>query len=218
MARVASWPHVFHEGAPHGPVLLTLHGTGADENDLVPLGKTLLPDAPVISPRGTVSEQGMNRWFVRRSEGVFDVDDVIARAGELAQFVTEALAHYGLQGRPVVATGFSNGANMATATTLLHPDVVSIAVSFSGMYPFGDRDPLGDVGGVRLFLANGEADPMAPLTSVDRLETVASKHGANVSRVTRPGGHGITPDELARAKEWLVSVTGSSEQSGKNQP
>lgn len=218
MAGVASWPHVFHEGAPRGPVLLTLHGTGADENDLIPLGQTLLPGAPILSPRGRVSEQGMNRWFVRLAEGVFDVDDVIARAAELALFVTEALAHYGLQGRPVVATGFSNGANMATATTLLHPEVVSVAVSFSGMYPFGDCDPIGEVSGVRLFLANGEADPMAPLASVDWLETVATKHGANVSRVTRPGGHGITPDELARAKEWLASVTGSSEQSGKNQP
>ena len=215
MSGVSSWAHVFHEGSPQGPVVLTLHGTGADEHDLIPLAKALLPDAPVLSPRGKVSEQGMNRWFARLAEGVFDVDDVIARAAELAQFVTEAQAHYGLQEQPIVAVGFSNGANMATATALLHPRMVSTAVAFSGMYPFGDRDPLGDVSGVRVFMANGEADPMAPLSSANRLEEIATTHGAEVTRFTRPGGHGINPDELSRAQQWLESVTWSIESSGR---
>jgi phospholipase/carboxylesterase len=52
-----------------------LHGTGGDENDLLPLGAALAGDAVLLSPRGQVSEHGANRWFRRLPEGVFDTDD-----------------------------------------------------------------------------------------------------------------------------------------------
>jgi phospholipase/carboxylesterase len=203
---LSAWPHLFLEGSPTGPVVLTLHGTGGNEEEITQLGRVLLSGQPIISPRGQVSEQGMNRWFRRMGEGVFDVDDVIARAGDLAGFITWARAHYGLGDRPVVAVGFSNGANIASATALLHPDVLRIVLAFSGMYPLGDRDPLGDVSGVKMFLANGDHDPMAPLVSVTRLETVATAHGAEVTRSIRPGGHGIATDEVERAQKWLDTV------------
>lgn len=210
-----SWIHVFHDGAEKTPVVLTLHGTGADEHDPIRLGNTLLPGAPVLSPRGRVSEQGMNRWFARKAEGIFDVDDVIGQAGDLAIFVAAALDHYGVGGSPVVAVGFSNGANMATALALLHPGVVNTVVAFSGMYPFGDQDPIGLVEGVRIFMANGDQDPMAPLGSADRLETLATQHGAAVTRYVRPGGHGITPEEVSAASEWLALETPSLGKSDK---
>ncbi len=53
------------------PILL-LHGTGGDENDLLPLGKTVAPGAALLSPRGKVLEGGMPRFFRRLAEGVFD--------------------------------------------------------------------------------------------------------------------------------------------------
>jgi len=206
MSAVTDWPHLFRDGNTTGPVALTLHGTGGSENDSVQLAEVLLPGQPVISPRGKVSENGMNRWFARAAEGVFDVDDVIFRAGELAPFVSGALEHYGLTGRSVVALGFSNGANIGQALALLHPVIVNTVVAFSGMYPFGDRDPLGDVSGVRIFSAGGESDPMAPVASASRLVDVARSHGADITRVVRPGGHGITQHEVDQASAWLQSV------------
>jgi len=203
MSGIEHWPHVFVPGEPGTPVVLTLHGTGADENDLVRLGQMLSPGSPVLSPRGRVSEHGMNRWFARMGEGVFDVADVIVRAKELSVFVAEALAHYELVGRPVIAVGFSNGANIATATALLHPEVFSTVLAFSGMYPFAEQDPLSDVSGVSVFMANGTSDPMAPQDSVGRLEAVATQHGASIHRFTRPGGHGITEEEIAQAITWI---------------
>ena len=67
-------------------VLLLLHGTGGDENDLIPLGQALDPDAALLSPRGKVLENGAPRFFRRLAEGVFDEQDLIARAHELAEF------------------------------------------------------------------------------------------------------------------------------------
>jgi len=205
MVDLDTWPHLFVPGSDTGPVALTLHGTGGSEHDSVQLATLLLPGAPVLSPRGRVVEQGMNRWFRRAAEGVFDVDDVIARAAELAGFITEATAHYGLTGRSVVALGFSNGANIAQATALLHPDTLNTVVGFSGMYPFGDRDPVQDVTGVRIFSAGGDNDPMAPQSSVDHLVATATHHGADMTRATRPGGHGLVSDDIDRARTWLAT-------------
>ena len=67
--------------------LLLLHGTGGDENDLVPLGQMLAPDAGILSPRGTVNENGAARFFKRLAEGVFDVAGVFAGMFVLSIFV-----------------------------------------------------------------------------------------------------------------------------------
>ena len=47
---------------PGLPPLLLLHGTGGDENDLIPLAQQLLPGAALLSPRGKVLEHGMPRF------------------------------------------------------------------------------------------------------------------------------------------------------------
>lgn len=236
MSLVDEWPHLYRESAgPEGaaPVLLMLHGTGSNEHDIATLAERLDPTAAVLAPRGQVSENGATRWFRRRAEGIFDVDDVVFRAGELAAFVAAAVDQYGLADRRIVAVGFSNGANIGLALTILHPEVVSRVVSFSGMYPFGDEqiadraveqavgraieqsleqpveqplgqsDPLSDV---HVLLLNGSDDPMAPTLSVDRLEGQLRAHLATVDRVIREGGHGITEDELATARDWLTEL------------
>ncbi len=69
------------------PPLLLLHGTGGDENDLLPFGERLAPGAALLSPRGKVSEQGASRFFRRLAEGVFDLEDLAFRTQELAEFV-----------------------------------------------------------------------------------------------------------------------------------
>ena len=50
----------FEAGDPSLPVILALHGTGGDENDLVPLVQALLPGAAILSPRGAVLERWPN--------------------------------------------------------------------------------------------------------------------------------------------------------------
>jgi phospholipase/carboxylesterase len=197
------WPHVFLPGESDAPVLLTLHGTGSNEQEIATLAPRLDPRSGVLSPRGLVREHGMPRWFRRMGEGVFDVDDVLTRAEELAGFLDAARGHYDLGDRHLVAVGFSNGANIALATAMLHPGVVSHVVAFSGMYPFGDRDEAADLQGVHVTLLNGREDPMAPTGSVERLVAVLRDKGAEVDQHLRAGGHGISPEDLAAAREAL---------------
>ncbi|WP_104181153.1 alpha/beta hydrolase [Arthrobacter sp. B0490] len=207
MTPPSEWPHLFAAGAAGTPVLLLLHGTGGTEHDLLPLVERLAPGAGHLAPRGPVQEHGLNRWFRRFGEGVFDVDDVVRRAGELAAFVGWAREHYGIGDRPLVAVGFSNGANIALATALLHPDAVKDAVAFSGMFPLEGRAIDADLSGSSVALFNGESDAMAPIDSVVRVGSILESRGAEVDRHVREGGHGIHPTEVDGAAAWIASHT-----------
>jgi phospholipase/carboxylesterase len=217
---VTTLEHEFVEGEPDAPVLLLLHGTGGGPADLMGLGHELSPGSPLLAPAGPVSEQGAARWFRRLREGVFDYDDVVVRADQLADFVLDARKRYHLEGRRLVAVGFSNGANIGGALILLRPDVLTEAVLFASMLPVPDlptrRPPppstetlrvadriQHDLSGTRVFLSNGEHDPMAPLPSTEQFVALLEKRGANVTVHRHPGGHMITLEAVEAAKAWL---------------
>jgi predicted esterase len=127
MSNDLSFIHRFEPGNQlEASPLLLLHGTGGDENDLLPLGRAIAPGRPLLSVRGKVLEHGMPRFFRRLAEGVFDEDDVRHRANELADFIVEARREYQLV--PPIALGYSNGANIAAAMLLLRSDILAGAM------------------------------------------------------------------------------------------
>lgn len=93
-----SMKHLYRAGSnPDQPTLLLLHGTGGNEEDLLPLAKMISPEAGVLSVRGNVLENGMPRFFRRLAEGVFDEEDLVFRTGELVRFLDEASREYGFE-------------------------------------------------------------------------------------------------------------------------
>lgn len=194
--------HRFVRG--QGPAtLLLLHGTGANENDLLPLGRALLPDAHMLSPRGKVLENGMPRFFRRLAEGVFDVEDLVARTHELADFVDGAAKEYDLDPGRIVAVGYSNGANIAGSLLLLHPGVVTGAVLLRAMLPFEPDEPP-DLTGTRVLISAGRGDQITPAESTERLEEVLRSSGADVELHWQPAGHELSQDDIAYASRWLA--------------
>ena len=188
--------------AVNAPTLLLLHGTGGDESDLLPLGKLLDPSANRLSPRGKVLESGMPRFFRRLAEGVFDVPDLIRRAGELAAFVPAAAAAYGFDAARVTSAGFSNGANVAAGLLLLHPGVLKDAILLHPMVPL-IPDRLPDLSSTRVFIGAGHQDPIAPPAETERLAALLRRAGADVTLHWQPGGHGLSRDEVQAAAAWL---------------
>ncbi|MFD3683651.1 alpha/beta hydrolase [Nocardiopsis sp. NPDC058631] len=205
MTATQDFVHVFEPASvPGAPTLLLLHGTGADERDLLPLGRALSPGAALLSPRGRVSENGMNRWFRRLREGVFDVDDVVRRSAELAEFVTAAAREYDLDPERIVVSGFSNGANTGAALLLLHPRLLAGAALFAGGAPLQGREPDAvDLSGVRVFLGAGVADPITTIDQARLLAAQLGARGADVEAREHPGGHQLAPDVLAEARDWF---------------
>lgn len=185
--------------------LLLLHGTGGDENDLLPLGRILDPEATLISPRGQVLENGMPRFFRRITEGVFDLDDLRVRAAGLADFAVAARRAYGIEPDALVAAGFSNGANIAAAVMLLRPGVLRAAILLRPMVPLEpERSP--DLRGTRVWIGAGRADPIVPVTEPERLAAMLREDGADVTIRWDDGGHSIGVAEVADARRWLVET------------
>ncbi|HVX66775.1 MAG TPA: alpha/beta hydrolase [Bryobacteraceae bacterium] len=196
--------HRFVPAAESGPrpTLLLLHGTGGNEEDLLPLGSELYPGAALLSPRGKVLEQGMPRFFRRLSEGVFDLADLRARAHELADFLARAMAHYGLDPARVWAAGFSNGANIAAALLLLRPEALAGAVLLRAMVPLVP-DPLPDLAGKQVWMSSGRRDPIAIPEQAEALSGMLRACGAGVTLNWVAGGHALQSAELEGARAWL---------------
>lgn len=195
-------PHVWLPGEA-GPPLLLLHGTGGDEHDLLALREHLAPEAPVLSVRGTVLENGMPRFFRRLREGVFDEDDLRARTDELAEFLETAERHYGVAPGSWYAVGFSNGANIASATLLRRPERLAGAVLLAAMVPFRQLPADGDASGKRVAVVNGQVDPMASPEHTARLTEDLRAARAEVTRIDHAGGHNIDARTLPRIAEFL---------------
>jgi phospholipase/carboxylesterase/glyoxalase family protein len=185
-----------------GIVLLLLHGTGGNEQDLLPLGTELLPGVALLSPRGRVLENGMPRFFRRIREGVFDVDDLKFQTHELNGFIKAAAQHYGIEKDKMVAVGYSNGANVAASLLLLHPHALAGAILFRAMVPF-TPDVQPNLRQTGVLLSAGMRDPIVPGENTEALAAMLTSFGAETEIHWHPGGHELGQDDLAAAHQWL---------------
>lgn len=200
-----SYQHVHHPGTdPSAPPLLLLHGTGGDENDLVPLARQLSPGSAILSPRGDVLEHGAPRFFRRFAEGVFDLEDVRKRTHALADFILAAGKQYGFDPRRLTAIGFSNGANIAASLLLLRPEALGDAVLLRAMVVLDQPAGAGSLAGRRVLLANGRQDPIVPSHHPTILAGLLQAGGATVTSHLAPAGHGLTSGDLAAAAAFLA--------------
>lgn len=183
--------------------LLLLHGTGGTEEDLIPMGREISPNAAILSPRGKVLENGMPRFFRRLAEGVFDIEDLKLRTHELADFVVAASKVYGFDLRYVVAVGYSNGANIAASELFLRPSLFSSAILFRPMVPL-IPETLPDLSAKHIFISAGLHDPIVSKHETENLFNLLKKAGvADISMNWQNSGHELILEEIKKVKDWL---------------
>ena len=128
-------------GSPDPVTLLLLHGTGGDENALLPVGNELWPGAALLGLRGKVLENGTPSSFRRFTEA--SIQDIKSRTEELAQFIDAASKRYDFNRRRLIVVGYSNGANLAASLILLHPHYLAGGVLFPSDCASGARSDSG---------------------------------------------------------------------------
>lgn len=188
--------HLWEPGTRTGaPTLLLLHGTGGDENDLLPLGRMLSPGSSLLSLRGNVLEHGAPRFFRRLAEGVFDIEDLHRRTAELADFIVAASSTYAFALSSVHAVGYSNGANVAASLLFSRPETLAGGVLYRAMVPF---EPAGrvNVSGKRVLISAGQFDTMIPAPGSERLAALLREGGADVDLAWQPASHGLTQGDI----------------------
>lgn len=186
----------------NSPTLLLLHGTGGNEDDLIPLGREIGHNFSLLSPRGRVLEGSNPRFFRRLAEGVFDLDDLRFRTNELADFLKMASKEYDFDPKRVIAIGYSNGANIAASTLLLRPEALLGAVLFRAMVPIVPEEQP-DLSGKHVFLSAGKYDQIVSSEQVRELEQLLRKSGADTTLNWVQSDHSLTQEEITKASYFL---------------
>ena len=195
-----SYVHKVLPGTPGGPLLFVFHGTGGDENQLVELGRDLVPDATIVSPRGDVSEFGAARFFRRTGEGVYDMGDLARGTAKMAGF---ARAHV-IASKPsrVLGLGYSNGANILASVLFSDPALFDAVVLMHPLIPF-EPEVNGDLAGKRILVTAGRRDPICPPNLTSRLEAYLRAQGGDVTVEWHDGGHELRPNEIEAARRFF---------------
>ena len=187
--------------AAGSPTLLVLHGRGGRETDLLGLGDAL--GVGVLAPRGPEIQEPGFSWF--RNMGIGNpvpesLDECLA---QLAGWLEDAAPRLGLA-TPMAAVGFSNGGMMAGALGSARPDLVDRVALLSSAYPLPQYVyDLGGLSGHRVLAVGGEDDPFLPRDIAVAGAAAYRAAGAQVTALTRPGGHGVGPEELDALRAFL---------------
>lgn len=205
-----SYIHTALPASPGSPLLFLFHGTGGNENDLVPLGRGLMPGTGIVSPRGDVSEAGAARFFRRKEEGVYDMGDLALRTRKMADFVR---AHRdAAEPSAVLGLGYSNGANILASVVFHDPTLFDAVVLMHPLIPYA---PIvhGDLAGRKVLVTAGLNDPISPDHLTYRLEAHLRAMKADVTMSWHVGGHELGSSEIEVARRFLAPYTRPKEKS-----
>ena len=201
----AEFIHKFVPGRLPVAVLL-LHGSGGDENDLLPVARAIAPGAAFLSPRGKVTDRGLLRFYA------FDKSDLKERTAELAEWIAEAAGKYQIDAARLYALGYSNGANVAGVLMLLHPGTIAGACLLRARTAIEHAEPevLPALGGAPVLISAGQHDELIPPEGAQELAELLTRAGARVDLAMQNAGHDLTPADFSLAKQWFARVMAGS--------
>ena len=160
------------------------------------------PSYNVLSVKGEISENGMARYFKRRAEGDYDLEDLEYRGQELYDFIKESSKEYEFNLEDVIPVGFSNGSNMAINLILRESTPFQKALLFAPLYPLDLQDNQKDLSNFKVFLSMGKQDPIVTQEQSERVIEIFKERGAEVHE-TWVNSHEITQEAVLAAKEIL---------------
>lgn len=198
----------FHIDNQAKRTLFLLHGTGADEHDLLPIVEPFHDQYNIVSLRGNVEKFGIRRFFALREIGGgftrdnFDQDSIEEETGKLAEFVREWKKSHEINDTGFSFLGYSNGANMILATLFRHPAAINRAVLLHPMLPLAPTDL--DLSGKEFLVTYGENDQLISADESKEVVKVLKNCGAKVQIVSHPGGHELRAEELEGIQNFLA--------------
>ncbi len=192
---------IYQPENPDGTFMVLLHGTGGNENDLMPLAHKIAPNATLIGVRGRATEEGVHRWFKRITMSRFDQADIAFEGEAFAAFVEGIVASYQVDLSKTVFLGYSNGANLLGAILRLHPHLLQKVILLRGGEVL-ENAPTPDLSDVSVLMVNGEDDIYGGFAKplVQALEKAGAKLEANMLKT----GHNLVEDDIARSQQWLA--------------
>lgn len=187
------------------PLLLLLHGRGADEDDLVGVAEELDPRFAVISLRAPLQWAVGYAWYENLPSGAPKTADLERGLALVRRTVEAEVARGDADPQRVFALGFSQGAVMVGATLLTGTVELAGGVMLSGALPSAEglNERLDGLAGRHVFLGHGRYDEVIPASASRDAADFLRLHGAGVTLNAYDVAHQISLEELRDVDAWL---------------
>ena len=196
------------------PVLVIMHGYGADEYDLLSIASHLPQKFLVISLQAPIPlAWGGYSWYhlTQTATGLHgdnasrhESEDIVMK--ELPKLITKQ----GGDLQNVILLGFSQGAAMCYALVGKH-DLESIGIKVKGVAALSGYIPADvipslekkDLSAIPFFLSHGEHDDLIAPEAMQQAQRVLTECNALVTSKLYQVGHGLTEETIEDLKNWF---------------
>lgn len=183
-------------------VVVLLHGSGRDENDLLAFGRAVFPNAVLYALRGAVPWENGYAFFRRKPDRQIDVDDLKAQATRLCMFMDFVIRQ---TGQTPFLVGYSNGAIMAAEVLCQNGSMARGAILMRPLSP-RRHEELPSLSGVPVLLLAARHDERRAENDARDLANQFTSAGADVRLEMLAGGHGWAEDAADQklSRQWLA--------------
>lgn len=191
--------------AAERPLVVLLHGRGADETGIIDLAGQLPAGPSYAAVRAPIRSGGGYAWFANRGIG----RPITASLDQTMTWFRAWLDQVAPDGRPVILVGFSGGAAFAGGLLLADPQRFTGAAILYGTLPFDAGVPTSParLAGVPVYLAHGQTDTVIPRELLDRTwNYLLTASGASTTAHRDPGGHTLTQDTITGLGTWIAEL------------
>jgi phospholipase/carboxylesterase len=193
-APVVRWRKAQGANAQRPPLLILLHGRGADENDLFALGPAIDSRFAIAAVRAPLTtDEGGYTWSESRTPGRY-IGESLRVTLTWVQTWLASLATGRAEPQDVYLLGFSAGMAMASGTLPFDTDLPIIKDRLAGM---------------PIFYGHGSFDRVIPADLVTRsAKYLRESSGARLEIRTYPIAHEISDAEVRDINAWLIGKPG----------
>ncbi|HLF06191.1 MAG TPA: alpha/beta fold hydrolase [Thermoplasmata archaeon] len=199
-------------GDAKAPTALLLHGLGADEHDLAPLGNDLRNRFRVHSLRAPLPYIVGAAWYdlpgqASGATGIGPEPETFKRSIEIFDAHVKWLRKRSPSSK-FLFVGFSQGALMSLSFATQRPECVLGIVALSGYLPKGDLlpGPISNLRDLPIFIAHGSADDLLPIQLGRDARARCEKAGAKLTYTEHRQGHTIPRETWAAALEFISKL------------
>ena len=193
------------------PLVVLMHGFGANMYDLASLATAIDPDGYVYAfPNAPYQLSGMGgfSWAANRPGAVEPPGPPMSMEERLEGFLNNVMERTGAKAGNIVLGGFSQGAGMTLRNGLVRPEMFAGLIVLSGFFRDADevRSKLPPGRSQPIFLVHGRQDGVVPIEQAHENRRFLEEMGYAPEYHEYDMAHSISPEVLRELQPWLHKV------------
>jgi phospholipase/carboxylesterase len=190
------------------PLVIVMHGRGADANDLADLAPMIDDGYRFVFPNAAKPFEpapGYSFGFSWFDGWPPEGDSIVQSRTKLLTLIDELVQRYPTPEGKIVITGFSQGGMMALDVGFRTKQQIAGIVVMSGAIFEADQPPLRKL---PVLIVHGTEDDMIPLFAARRTRFVLEENGVTPEYHEFPMGHHVTPESMEVVRAFLARELG----------